>query len=87
MAKLIPAPKNATAIDNFFIILFFNFNNSLTLENILPYFLNKSLPSGFIPNEDQGMFYAVIQTPPGSTLERTNQVAEKLQKNISSRHA
>jgi HAE1 family hydrophobic/amphiphilic exporter-1 len=42
--------------------------------------LNNSLPSGFIPNEDQGMFYAVIQTPPGSTLERTNQIAEKLQK-------
>jgi HAE1 family hydrophobic/amphiphilic exporter-1 len=41
--------------------------------------LNGSLPSGFIPNEDQGMFYAVIQTPPGSTLERTNEVAEKLQ--------
>lgn len=44
------------------------------------YFLNNSLPSGFIPNEDQGMFYAIIQTPPGSSLERTNQVAEKLQK-------
>ncbi len=42
--------------------------------------LNNSIPSGFIPNEDQGMFYAVIQTPPGSTLERTNQIAEKLQK-------
>ena len=44
------------------------------------YFLNGSLPSGFIPNEDQGMFYAIIQTPPGSSLERTNQIAEKLQK-------
>jgi len=42
--------------------------------------LNSNLPSGFIPNEDQGMFYAVIQTPPGSSLERTNQIAEKLQK-------
>ena len=42
--------------------------------------LNNSLPTGFIPNEDQGMFYAVIQTPPGSTLERTNQIAERLQK-------
>ncbi|RVU00123.1 efflux RND transporter permease subunit [Mucilaginibacter limnophilus] len=42
--------------------------------------LNNTLPSGFIPNEDQGMFYAVIQTPPGSSLERTNQVAERLQK-------
>lgn len=42
--------------------------------------LSNNLPSGFIPNEDQGMFYAVIQTPPGSSLERTNQVAERLQK-------
>ncbi len=44
------------------------------------FFLNNSVPAGFIPNEDQGMFYAVIQTPPGSSLERTNQIAEKLQK-------
>jgi HAE1 family hydrophobic/amphiphilic exporter-1 len=44
------------------------------------WFLNKSVPSGFIPNEDQGMFYAVVQTPPGSSLERTNEVAERLQK-------
>ena len=44
------------------------------------WFMNNSLPTGFIPSEDQGMFYAIIQTPPGSTLERTNEVAEKLQK-------
>jgi HAE1 family hydrophobic/amphiphilic exporter-1 len=44
------------------------------------YLMSESLPSGFIPNEDQGMFYAIIQTPPGSSLERTNQVAGKLQK-------
>lgn len=44
------------------------------------YFLNNSVPAGFIPNEDQGMFYAIIQTPPGSSLERTNQVAQRLQK-------
>jgi len=42
--------------------------------------LSSSVPSGFIPNEDQGMVYAIIQTPPGSTLERTDQIAEKLQK-------
>lgn len=41
--------------------------------------LSQSLPSGFIPNEDQGMIYAIIQTPPGSTLERTNDLARKLQ--------
>jgi HAE1 family hydrophobic/amphiphilic exporter-1 len=44
------------------------------------WFLNGQVPSGFIPNEDQGMFYAIIQTPPGSSLERTNNIAEKLQK-------
>lgn len=40
----------------------------------------RSLPAGFVPNEDQGTIYAIIQTPPGSTLERTNEVAHKLQK-------
>jgi HAE1 family hydrophobic/amphiphilic exporter-1 len=41
---------------------------------------NKILPAGFIPNEDQGTIYAIIQTPPGSTLETTNQVSQRLQK-------
>ena len=38
------------------------------------------LPSGFIPNEDQSTIYAIIQTPPGSTLEKTNEVSQRLQK-------
>jgi HAE1 family hydrophobic/amphiphilic exporter-1 len=42
--------------------------------------LNKILPSGFVPGEDQGTIYAIIQTPPGSTLEMTNSVARELQK-------
>jgi HAE1 family hydrophobic/amphiphilic exporter-1 len=41
--------------------------------------MNEILPAGFIPNEDQGMIYAIIQTPPGSTLERTTDVSRKLQ--------
>jgi HAE1 family hydrophobic/amphiphilic exporter-1 len=40
---------------------------------------SKILPSGFVPNEDQGTIYAIIQTPPGSTLEITNKVAQELQ--------
>lgn len=44
------------------------------------FFLSKTVPSGFIPNEDQGMFYAIIQTPAGSSLERTYDIAERLQK-------
>ncbi len=53
---------------------------ALVLFCVATWFLNGSVPSGFIPNEDQGMFYAIIQTPPGSSLERTNEVAEKLEK-------
>lgn len=41
--------------------------------------VNKTLPAGFIPGEDQGQIYAIIQTPPGTTLEATNKVARELQ--------
>jgi hydrophobic/amphiphilic exporter-1 (mainly G- bacteria), HAE1 family len=41
--------------------------------------ISEELPTGFVPNEDQGMIYAIIQTPPGATLERTNDVARTLQ--------
>ena len=44
----------------------------------IAFFVNNTLPSGFIPEEDQGMIYAVIETPPGSTIERTNKVAHEL---------
>ena len=42
--------------------------------------ITKLIPSGFVPNEDQGMIYAIIQTPPGSTLERTNDMSRELQR-------
>jgi HAE1 family hydrophobic/amphiphilic exporter-1 len=42
--------------------------------------LGKILPSGFIPNEDQGTFYASITTPSGATLERTKAVVNEVQK-------
>lgn len=42
--------------------------------------LNNILPAGFIPSEDQGQIYAILQTPPGTTLERTNAVSLELQK-------
>jgi HAE1 family hydrophobic/amphiphilic exporter-1 len=41
--------------------------------------ISQVLPGGFIPNEDQGQIYAIVQTPPGSTLERTKEVSEQLQ--------
>jgi HAE1 family hydrophobic/amphiphilic exporter-1 len=44
------------------------------------FFISRTVPSGFIPGEDQAMIYAIIQTPPGSSLERTYDVSERLQK-------
>jgi HAE1 family hydrophobic/amphiphilic exporter-1 len=41
--------------------------------------VNTNLPTGFIPNEDQGTVYGIIQTPPGSTLEYTNAKSQELQ--------
>ena len=41
--------------------------------------VNTQLPTGFIPLEDQGMIYGIIQTPPGSTLEYTNAKSHELQ--------
>ncbi len=42
--------------------------------------VNTQLPTGFIPGEDQGIIYAVLQTPPGSTLEYTNDKSQELEK-------
>lgn len=36
------------------------------------------VPSGFIPNEDQGMFYVSITSPPGATLERTKETVDAI---------
>ena len=43
------------------------------------FLVNTQLPSGFIPLEDQGMIYGILQTPPGSTLEYTNSKSQELQ--------
>ncbi len=52
----------------------------LLLFVILSWVLLVFLPSGFIPTEDQGTIYVNVTTPSGSTLERTNEVMDKIQK-------
>jgi HAE1 family hydrophobic/amphiphilic exporter-1 len=44
------------------------------------FYLNNTVSTGFVPNEDQGTIYGIVQTPPGSTLEYTNQVVSQLEK-------
>jgi hydrophobe/amphiphile efflux-1 (HAE1) family protein len=36
------------------------------------------LPGGFIPTEDQGMVYVNVTTPPGATMERTDEVLDAI---------
>ena len=47
-------------------------------------FIGKSVPTGFIPEEDQGTIYANITTPSGATLERTEKVSNEVQRVASS---
>jgi hydrophobe/amphiphile efflux-1 (HAE1) family protein len=39
----------------------------------------KVLPTGFIPDEDQGIFGVNVQLPPGASLERTSLVLKKVE--------
>ncbi|MDQ0395624.1 efflux RND transporter permease subunit [Labrys monachus] len=41
------------------------------------YLLSTRIPSTFLPVEDQGYFFVVIQLPDGASLERTDAVAKK----------
>lgn len=42
------------------------------------YFIAQRVPSTFLPVEDQGYFFVVVQLPDGSSLERTDAVAKKV---------
>jgi hydrophobic/amphiphilic exporter-1 (mainly G- bacteria), HAE1 family len=37
----------------------------------------RTVPTGFIPQEDQGYFFVIVQAPPGSSLAYTSTLAEK----------
>jgi HAE1 family hydrophobic/amphiphilic exporter-1 len=41
------------------------------------YWIYNRVPTGFIPQEDQGYFIAIVQAPPGSSLEYTGALADR----------
>jgi multidrug efflux pump len=48
-------------------------------------FLFSRVPGGFLPDEDQGVFFAAVRLPDGASLERTREVtlrAEKILQNM-----
>ena len=52
---------------------------SLLIFCAITFGLGKLLPTGFIPNEDQGTIYASITAPSGATLERSEAVVDAIQ--------
>jgi hydrophobe/amphiphile efflux-1 (HAE1) family protein len=48
------------------------------------YYLSQRIPSSFLPVEDQGYFFVVIQLPDGASLQRTDEVAEKVRNVLQS---
>ncbi|NML40860.1 efflux RND transporter permease subunit [Chitinophaga sp. G-6-1-13] len=54
------------------------------------FWMMRKTPTGFIPTEDQGFAVFVVNMPPGSSLERTRQVVDKVEhvvKDLESTHA
>lgn len=45
--------------------------------------LFKALPTGFLPDEDQGAFFISVRLPDGASTERTNEVSRKIEKILS----
>ena len=54
----------------------------LVLAAVLLVFFMKSLPSGLVPQEDQGVFLVEIQAPEGSTLKQTREMAKAVEAKV-----
>ena len=56
--------------------------SALALAAVLLVFFMKSLPSGLVPQEDQGVFLVEIQAPEGSTLKQTREMAKQVEAKV-----
>jgi hydrophobic/amphiphilic exporter-1 (mainly G- bacteria), HAE1 family len=45
---------------------------------LFTYFLYNSVPTGFIPEEDQGYFYTIVQAPDGVSLNYTQEIMDQV---------
>jgi len=52
---------------------------ALLLFGVAAVFFGKKLPSGFLPDEDQGYAYVNLQLPNASSLQRTDQAAREVE--------
>lgn len=50
---------------------------------IVLFFLMKSTPTGLVPNEDTGTIFAMVSMPPGTSMERTEAMMQKVDSMIA----
>jgi hydrophobe/amphiphile efflux-1 (HAE1) family protein len=61
--------------------------SALTIVGLVAFFvltggLFRILPTGFLPDEDQGVIFMVVRLPDGAALERTQAVTDKIQEQM-----
>ena len=54
----------------------------LAAAAVLLVFFMKSLPSGLVPQEDQGVFLVEVQAPEGTTLKQTREMVKKVEEKV-----
>jgi hydrophobe/amphiphile efflux-1 (HAE1) family protein len=54
----------------------------LAIAAVLLFFFMKSLPSGLVPQEDQGVFLAEVRAPEGYTLTQTQELTKQVEEKI-----
>ncbi|HTI58126.1 efflux RND transporter permease subunit [Mucilaginibacter sp.] len=52
--------------------------SALALISAVTFVMIKKTPTGFIPTEDQGFLLYAVNTPPGSSLERTHKAMQEI---------
>ncbi|MBQ3360614.1 MAG: efflux RND transporter permease subunit, partial [Prevotella sp.] len=54
----------------------------LALAAVLLVFFMKSLPSGLVPQEDQGVYLVEVQAPEGTTLQQTREMVKQVEAKV-----
>jgi len=54
----------------------------LAVASVLLFFFMKNLPSGLVPQEDQGVILAEIRAPEGTTLHETHEIVKKVEAKV-----
>ena len=54
----------------------------LVVAAVLLVFFMKSLPSGLVPQEDQGVFLAEVRVPEGTTLKQTREILKQVEAKV-----